>query len=134
MAFIHGKNTAISIGATDYSGFISDSTFSTSTDSHDVTVYGDDGHTYILGLTDGTFSCSGHFDNGATGTPAVDFPAFGTTAQTILVQPEGVGTGLSQRSFSAFLTSYEESMPVDDKTSWSADFQISGDVTVTDQA
>lgn len=134
MAFRHGKDTVISIGGTDYSAFISDSTFNTSQDTHDVTAYGDSGHEYIVGLTDGTFSCSGHYDNGATGTPAVDFPGFGATAQTILVQPEGAGTGNAQRSFSAVLTSYEEGMPVDDKISWSADFQISGAVTYTDQA
>jgi hypothetical protein len=58
----------------------------------------------------------------------------GNAAVTILRQPEGTGTGLPQDSFSAILTSYVETNPVEEKISFSADFQVTGDVTTTAQA
>lgn len=135
MAFRHGKDTVVTVGGTDYSSYTSDSTFGATGDTHDVTVYGASGHAYIGGLTDGTYSMSGHYDDGASSTPGEDFPALlAGTAQTIIVQPTGTGSGNAQRSFSAILDSYDEGFPADDKISWSANWQISGAVTYTDQA
>lgn len=134
MARIHGKNTVITIDGTDMSSFIDDSTFSQSGDVHDTTAYGQDNRSYIGGLIDGTFSISGHYDDG-TDNPRDAIPALlGGAAVTIVRSPEGTGTGLAQDSFSAICTSYDESSPVDDKISFSADFQITGAITITDQA
>jgi len=133
MAFFHGKGTVVNVDGNDLSAFTSSSEFDQSADTHDVTAYGDDNRAYIAGLIDGTFSMEGHYDDGAAGPRAILQPLLGAAAVTVLRQPEGVGTGLAQDSFSGVLTSYNESAPVDDKISWSAEFQISGAVTSTDQ-
>lgn len=135
MARHHGKNTVVTIDGNDMSNFISDSTFSATTDTHDTTAYGMDSKEYIGGLTDGTFSCEGHYDDDAAGPRAIIKPIqVAATAVTVIRQPEGAGTGLEQDSFSAICTAYDESSPVDDKVSWSSEWQISGDITITAQA
>ena len=97
-------------------------------------MYGLDGKRYASGLTDGTFSMEGFYDDAAASTPRLVLaPLLGGAAVTVLRQPEGAGSGLAQDSFSAIVTSYEESSPVDDMVAWSAELQISGDVDQTDQ-
>ena len=133
MAFIHGRNTVITVDANDLSAFTSSSDFNQPVDTHDVTAYGDANRNYIAGLIDGTFSMEGHYDDSATSPRDILQPLAGAAAFTIVRQPEGVGSGFAQDSFSAVLTSYSESSPVDDKISWSAEFQITGAVTSTAQ-
>lgn len=134
MAFSHGKDAQVTIDSNNLSAYISDSTFNQSVDSHDVTAYGATNKAYIDGLIDGTFSVSGHYDDTKTTGPRdVLQGLLGGGAITILRQPEGTGSGLAQDSFSAIITSYEETAPVDDNIQWSADFQITGAVTVTVQ-
>ncbi len=135
MAFIHGRNTVITVNAVDLSAFTSSSDFDVSQDSHDVTTYGNDGHVYQGGLTDGTFSMEGTYDDGAAG-PRGTLQALAATnlPTTVVRQPEGAGMGLTQDTFSALVTGYSESDPVDDMITWSCEFQISGDVVTADQA
>ncbi len=135
MAFIHGKNTVVTVGGDDLSAYTKSSDFSTSVDSHDVTAYGATGHAYQPGLTDGTFGMEGTYDDQAT-SPRDILQAViaGGVAVAVIRQPEGAGTGNAQDSFSGVLTSYEESDPVDNMITWSAEFQISGAVTSTAQA
>lgn len=135
MAFIHGKDTLITVDSNDLSAFTNSSDFSQSSDSHDVTAYGATNKAYQAGLIDGTFSMAGIYDN-AAGGPRTVLQALQVAgaAFTIIRQPEGAGTTLDQDSFSAIITSYEESSPVDDMINWTADFQISGVVTSTAQA
>lgn len=134
MTLIHSKNTFVSVGGTDLSSFTRESDFPRSADSHDTTVYGLDSKRYQSGLIDGTFTMSGFFDNAASGTPRLIIaPLLGGAETAVIRQPEGAGSGLAQDSFNAIVTAYEESSPVDDMCTWSADFQISGDVDQTDQ-
>ena len=136
MAFIHGKDTNVSVDSNDLSAYTNSSDYNPTTDSHDVTAYGASGHAYQGGLTAGTFTMSGFYDDTAsTGPRAVlqDIQQAGA-AVTVVRQPEGTGSGLPQDSFSALCTSYRESNPVADMISWTADFQISGAVTDTAQA
>lgn len=135
MAFIHGKDTVVKVGANDLSTYTSTSEFTRSTDSHDNTTYGQDGHVYGAGLTDGTFTMGGKYDSTAgTGPRAVLNALIGAAPATVIRQPEGTGTGKPQDSFSGLLTSYVETNPVADYVQWQAEFQISGDVTSTAQA
>ena len=135
MARIHGKNTVLTVDSNDISTYTNDSTFTGNTDVHDTTGYGADSKEYIAGLTDGTFTCSGTYDDAAGGPRGVLKPLqVAGTAITVVRQPEGAGTGNAQDSFSAIITSYEESAAVDDVIQWTCDFQISGDVTATAQA
>jgi len=135
MAFIHGKDTLITVDSNDLSAFTKSSDYSVSTDSHDVTTYGQSGHVYQGGLTDGSFSMEGVYDDGATSPRDIIEPIrIARTAVTIVRQPEGAGSTLAQDSFSGLCTSYEESSPVDDMVTWSAEFSISGAIDRTAQA
>lgn len=132
MVFIHGKDTYVSVNAVDLSAFTNTSEFTRSADSHDVTTYGKDSHVFQGGLGNATFTMSGTYDNGATGPRDTLEPLVGTVT-TVVRRPEGTGSGLPQDSFSGLLTSYVETNPVADMVAWSAEFQVSDDVTSTNQ-
>lgn len=131
----HSKKTVIQVDSTDISQHVNTSEFTPSTDSHDVTGYGVDGHEYEGGLTDGTFTMGGWYDTDqTTGPRAVLQTLKGTNAKvTVTRQIEGTGSGLPQDTFSGVLTSYAESAPVADYVQWTAEIQISGDVDSTPQ-
>jgi hypothetical protein len=135
MSRSHSKLTVITVGGTDISEFCNTSEFNPTTDSHDVTTYGNDGHIYDGGLTDGTFTCGGFYDTSTSSGPRTVLMALkGSNATTTVVrQVEGSGAGKPQDSFTGLLTSYTESSPVNDFVQWSAEFQISGDVTSSTQ-
>lgn len=134
MAFVHGKDTVVTVDSNDLSAFTNTSEFNPTADSHDVTTYGQTGHVFQAGLTNGTFTMAGTYDNTAsTGPRAVLQPLVGADNVTVVRQPEGAGSGLPQDSFLAQLTGYTESSPVADMVSWSADFQVSGAVDSTPQ-
>jgi hypothetical protein len=129
MSFVHGKNTFVSVDGDDLSAFTKTSEFTRSADSHDNTTYGEDGHVYDPGLTDGTFTMGGSYDNTAgTGPRAVLNPLVGADKVTVIRQPEGTGSGLPQDEFDGLLTKYTETNPVADYVQWAAEFQISGTV------
>jgi hypothetical protein len=134
MSFVHGKNTVVTVDSNDLSQYTNTSDFNPTADSHDVTTYGKNGHVFAPGLTNGTFTMGGTYDNTAnTGPRAVLRPLIGADPVTVVRQPEGAGTGLPQDSFSGLLTSYTESSPVADMVAWQATFQVSGDVDTTPQ-
>lgn len=134
MAFVHGKDTVVTVNSTDISAFTNTSEFNPTADSHDVTTYGKDGHVFSPGLTSGTFTLGGIYDSSTSSGPrAVLQPLVGAAATTVVRQPEGAGSGKPQDSFSGLLTSYTETSPVADMVAWSAEFQISDSVTSTSQ-
>lgn len=132
MAFVHGKDTFISLNASDISAFCNTSTFTRTADSHDVTTYGNSDHVYVGGLGDGTASIGGTYDNGATGPRDVIEPLIGTVV-TLIRRPEGTGSGKPQDSVQALVTNYVETNPVAEMVTWSAELQLSGAVTSTNQ-
>lgn len=136
MALIHGKNTVVTVDSTDLSALTNSSEFTKTTDTHETTHYGDDAKEYSPGLNDSSFSMEGTYDDTASTGPRAKFNTIyaGNVAVAIIRQPEGAGTGLAQDSFSAIMTSYAETDPVGDMITWSAEFQVSGDVTITAQA
>jgi hypothetical protein len=100
-----------------------------------VTTYGNDGHKFAAGLTNGTFTMGGFYDSTAsTGPRAVLQPLIGGENVTVVRQPEGEGASLPQDSFDAQLTEYKETNPVAEYIAWTANFQISGDVDSTAQS
>lgn len=134
MAFVHGKNTYISLNGDDLSAFVNTSTFSRGADTHDVTTYGKSAHVHSGGLLNGTASMSGVYDNTAsTGPRAVIEPLIGQTV-TLVRRPEGTGTGKPEDSVSVVVNSYVETNPVADMVTWSCDMTLSDDVTSSTQA
>ena len=132
MAFVHGKNTFISLNGSDLSPYTNTSTFGRGADSHDVTTYGKEDHVFQGGLGLNTASMGGIYDNGATGPRDVIEPLVGTVV-TMIRRPEGTRSGKPQDSVSVIITSYVETSPVADMVTWSCEMQPSDAVTSTNQ-
>lgn len=133
MAFRHGKSTVFKIASTDLSAFVNSVEVKRAADSHDTTCYGATGHAYAGGLTDGTVSVKGVYDDADSANPRITFQgALGTTLAWTY-QAAGTASGAPQLTGNAVLTAYEESAPVADMVTWSAELQITGAVTTTDQ-
>lgn len=128
MAFVHGKNTVITVATKDLSEYTDSSELPRTADTHDVTTYGNDSHRKAGGLLDGSFTMSGTYENTAsTGPRAVLQPLLGTTV-AIVRQPEGAGAGKAQDSFNAVMGKYTETNPVADMVKWTCEFELDGDV------
>lgn len=129
MAQVHGKSGAILVNAKDCSPFTNSIEFKQAADSHDTTTFGATGHVYAGGLTDGTVALKGVYDNTAMTGPRAAIKASLGASVAFKYRPEGIGTGKPESTCNVVITSYEESVPVDDMVMWSAEFQISGAVT-----
>ncbi|MEU5938640.1 hypothetical protein ABZ807_05530 [Micromonospora sp. NPDC047548] len=134
MAYVHGKDTVITVATKDISPHCKTSTYEGSADVHETTGYGKAAKTKQGGLLDGKFSMGGTYDNTAsTGPRNALKPLLGTTV-AVVRKPEGTGTGKPQDAFSGVLSKYVETNPVDDMVTWSAEIEISDVVTTTTQA
>lgn len=133
MAFVHGKNTFISLDGDNLSAFTTTSQLEQNADSHDVTTYGKNSHVFAGGLKGGTATISGVYDNTAgTGPRAVIRPLVGSVVELIR-QPEGAGSGKPQDKVDVLVQKYVETNPVADMVTWSCDLQLSDDVDSTAQ-
>lgn len=135
MAFVHGKNVVVKIAGDDLSAFTKNVEFSREADTHDTTTFGKGSKTYASGLKDATVKLEGVYDNTvSTGPGAILRPLLGGAAEEFTYQPEGTGAGKAQSVVDAIVNSYEESAPVDDMITWTAELQCSDDVDDTAQA
>lgn len=134
MSFVHAKNTFISIDGNNLSTFTNTSSWEDSSAKHDVTCYGANRMAYAYGLGDGKQTIGGVYDNTAAGPKAV-LEAIKDAGElvTLIRRPEGTGSGRPQESVSVLVEKYTESSPVADMVTWSADLQMSGDITRTTQ-
>jgi hypothetical protein len=134
MAFVHGKDTFVSLDGDNLSTFTKQSSLTDEADAHDVTAYGQDAHVFSGGLRNGTAGMEGTYDNTATTGPrGVIAPLIGTVV-TFIRQPEGAGSGLPQDEVSVLVQSYVETNPVADMVSWSVQLQLSGTIDRTAQS
>lgn len=132
MAFVHGKDTFISLNGSDLSPFTDTSELGRTADVHDVTTYGKNSHVKVGGLLDGKGSMAGTYDNTAAGPRDVIEPLIGQTV-TLIRRPEGTGTGRPQDSVSVVVAGYTETNPVADMVKWQAELELSDEVTSTNQ-
>ena len=138
--FLHGKGAYFAIddqagSLTDISNVLEEVTFPRTQETAEKTAFGDDSKVFIAGLLDSTISISGHFDTEDDGVDEL----FGTilanpgspTTLSFEFGPNGstpaVGSPVYQGE--CILTSYEVGAPVGDNVSFSAEFQVTGDVT-----
>jgi hypothetical protein len=134
MAFVHGKNTFVSIAGTSLSGYSNSVEFTRSSDTHDVTTFGKNSKVYAPGLKDGTAKLEGIYDSTAgTGPGAVLRPLVGAASVVLKFRPEGTGTGKPEAEVSVLVNEYAESAPVADMITWSASLQLSDDIDDTAQ-
>ena len=133
MAFVHGKGAAVSVGGDALGAFSNSITFARTADSHDVTTFGKNSKVYAPGLKDGTATIEGIYDNTAsTGPGAILRPLIGAAAVEIIYHPEGsTGVGKPVATVDALVTSYEESAPVADMVTFTAELQLSDDIADT---
>ena len=128
--FVHGKSTFFSIDGADTSVHdISDTLtsvdFPETIDTAETTAFGATSKSYIVGLRDATISVSGLWD------ATVDGYFIGTEPATrsFVFGPAGNTSGYVKYSGECILTSYSISSPVSDVDTYSADFQVTGNVT-----
>lgn len=132
MASKHSKHTVIIIDSNDISQFATDSTCEQSAGTEDNTTYGKDAIVKDPTLLTGGFSCSGKYDDSATGPRAVLKPLVGTKV-TVQYRPEGTGSGLPQDEFQAVITKYTETAPVAGYRTWALDTEPSDEWDSSDQ-
>jgi hypothetical protein len=132
MAFVHGKDSVFKLdnsggSLTDISTYVNSVDFPQTADVAETTTLGDGSKTYIVGLKDSTISLAGLWDSTADGI----FGAVVGQSATLSFEysPEGTTAGNVKYTGEAILTSYAKNSPVGDVVSYSADFQVSGDVT-----
>jgi len=129
MTQVHGKTAGFLVGTADISAVSNEIQVKQSADVADSTTFGNTGHTYLGGLTDGKVTVKGIYDNAATTGPRAAIQAHLGNVVACKYHPEGTGTGKPEDTFNAVVSAYEETAPVADIISWSAEFQISGGVT-----
>lgn len=135
MAYIHGKDSFVSVDADNLTTYVTNVEFAQEPDVHDVTTMGKNSKVYKSGLKDATVTLEGFYDNTAgTGPGAVLRPLVGGAAVELIWQPEGTGSSKPQRKVDVILKSFTETAPVADMVTWSAEFQCSDDIDDTAQA
>ena len=136
MAFVHGKSAVFKLdnassSLVDYSPYLNDVSLSRSIETAETTTFGVAGSakTYIVGLSDATFSISGLFDSAADATLAgvLGF----ATALEFEYGPAGSTGGFVKYTGTCLMTGYNISASVGDAVQATADFQVTGPVTRT---
>ena len=130
MAFVHGKTAEFQIdnsggSLTDISAYCDNVDFPLTADTAEVTTFGDASKEYIGGLKDATISISGSWDATADGVLA----GIVGLAGSFQYGPAGTTGGNIKYTGECICTSYNVTAPVGDKVSFSAEFQVTGDVT-----
>lgn len=124
--FRHGKKTAVLLNGTNMSPFLNEATTTTEIETAEVTTFGNEDKAYIVGLSDGTISCSGLFDSTAGASNAVLTGLIANEDNTFTVLPSGVAAGNPAVIANGEMTSYEISSPVGDVISISTEVQADG--------
>jgi predicted secreted protein len=137
MAFRHGKNTVFKLdnssgSLVDLSSYLDEVSMPRSIETGETTVFGLNSKTYITGLGDATVSLSGKWDSTLDAHFAGIISALqsGTIASVSFEYgKEGSTSGRVKYSGEALVTSYEISSPVADVVTFSAELQVTGDIT-----
>lgn len=124
MPFRHGKTTGVFYNGSDLSTYFNEASVSNDIETAEVTTFGSDAKSYIVGLQDGTISAAGMFDGAAGAVDQILSSTLGSDAlDTITVTPDGVSFGRRSYSAAAIETSYEISSPVSDVVSANLEVQ-----------
>ena len=132
MAFVHGKDSVFKLddsggSLTDISTYVNSVDFPETADVAETTTLGDGSKSYIVGLKDATLSISGLWDSTLDGILGAVVGQSATLS--FEYSPEGTTGGNVKYTGECILTSYSQSSPVGDVVGFSADMQVSGNVT-----
>lgn len=137
MAFQHGRTGYFNLDdnsgtPADLSAYVDNIDFPQTLETAETTVFGSTAKTYIVGLKDSTFSVGGSWD------PTLDahmssmlVGANFANSKTFVIGPQGSTGGQIKYTGECFITNYSGAVPVGDKVTWTADFQVTGAVTRT---
>ena len=136
--FRHGKGAAFKLDnssgvLTDLSNVLNEIGFPREVETGETTSFGQNSKTYVVGLSDSTFSLSGTWDATVDTTINGAIAALQTGTQASLsfeYGPEGTTSGRKKYSGECIIKSYEVSSPVGDVVTFSLEAQNTGDVTV----
>lgn len=136
MTNVHGKLTVVTLNGVDYSEYSNATDFKDATEAHENTTYGRNRKTYHGGLGDGTVSVGGFYDTTKVTGPRGLFKPLKAAGNAVefIYRPEGTGSGKAQSRVDVIITSFEESSPVGDMVTWTAELQMTGDLDEADQA
>jgi hypothetical protein len=131
MAFEHGKGTVFKIDnsggtLTDISAYCNNVDFPREVNADETTTFSNNDRTFIVGLRTATISVSGYWDSTLDGVVG---QIVGTGAVSFEYGPQGSASGEIKYTGEAILTSYQQGSPVDGVATWTADFQVTGEVT-----
>ena len=128
--FTHGKSAAFKIddsGGTlrDISNVLTDVAVSRSADVAEVSAFSNSSKAYVAGLKDATITISGSFDATVDGYLKGILGASGSFE----FYPIGTTGGNPKASGECIMTSYDRTPDVGGAVTFTASFQVSGDVT-----
>jgi len=128
--FTHGKSAAFKIddsGGTlrDISNVLTDVSVSKTADVAEVSAFSNSSKAYVAGLKDATITISGSFDATVDGY----LKAIVGLSGSFEFFPIGNSSGLPKASGEAICTSYDRTPDVGGAVTFTASFQVSGDVT-----
>lgn len=131
MAFRHGKSASLSVAGTVIQAYLDSAALNVTNETADTTAFGSTWTSAIAGLLGGTLSGSGFYDpTTSTGPQAVLWSAFtGGASVAVVYYPGGNTSNQRSYSFSAFVTSMEESATATDKVTFSFEMLVTGAVT-----
>lgn len=136
MTNVHGKLTVVKLNGVDYSQYSNSTDFKDGVETHETTTYGKSRKTYSSGLGDGTVSVGGFYDTTKVTGPRGLFKPLMAAGEPVefIYRPEGTGTGKAQSRVDVLVQSFEESSPVGDMVTWTAELQMTGTLDEADQA
>jgi hypothetical protein len=128
--FTHGKNAAFKIddsGGTlrDISDVLTDVSISRTADVAEVSAFSNSSKAFVSGLKDATLTISGSFDATVDGYLSGILGAEGSFE----FYPIGTTGGNPKASGEAIMTSYDRTPDIGGAVTFTAAFQVSGDVT-----
>lgn len=133
MAFVHGKDSVFKIdnaagSLTNISTYVKDCSLAQSIDTPETSTFGDNAKTFITGLSSGTFSISGLFDPTCNTVLAGIVGA--SASKSFEYGPAGSTAGSPKYTGEAIMTSYSVTGDVADAVGFSAEFQVTGAITL----
>jgi len=122
--FVHGKGTKVYLDEFEMTSYFNSADVTITNETAEVTSFADSSKAYILGLADGTLSCSGMWTADTDGSDEELNAILGSTSAANITVAEAAGT-IGNRATIARCdeTNYTISNPVGDVSTVTADFQ-----------
>ncbi len=131
MAAYRGADVVVTFATVEISGDGRSISIEESADALDSSKWGTTRRTKVAGLEDASGSMEALDTTGVWGTVWNAIPV--GTSDTMLIHPEGTGTGKRALSMTVLITGRTLALPYDDLTTLSMSFEVSGVITESTQ-